>query len=101
MKAADLVLPLAILLSACATGEPPREVAGLMSSENFADCDERARRLTSFGVAESPLTNQPWSGASQWVQAPGTAAFNLRLRETQYRRCLEEKAAGTAGSRAR
>ena len=102
MRVTGLVLPLAMLLSACATGEPPRDVAGRMSSEDVADCDQRARRqLTGFGVGESPLTNAPWSGASQWVQAPSTAAFNLSLRENQYRRCLEEKAAGPAPGRAR
>jgi len=101
MKVTGLVLPLAMLLSACATGEPPRDAAGPMSSGGVVDCDQRARRATSFGIDDSPLTNLPWSGASQWVRAPGTADFNQTLRESQYRRCLEEKAAGTAPGRAR
>lgn len=84
-----LLLLLAVLSGGCAsaTSDPG---AGL-SPEQIAECDRRARQLTRSS-ADAPLTNSPYSSASQGFYAPDRAAFEQNQRDMLYRRCLEDTA---------
>src|SRR5438477_1685237 len=81
------LLLLAMLSGGCASATP--DLGAGLSPEQKAECDRRARQATRSS-ADAPLTSSPYTGASQWFYAPDRAAFEQSMRDSQYKRCLEE-----------
>lgn len=96
MKATLVMVIAALSLSACASTAATQRVPNT-SADVAAECDRRARDLTTFGVAAPPFTTHPWTGASQWVRAFDSASVDQMLRHHEYRRCLADMGRGLSG----